>query len=417
MRVLKFGGSSVATPESRRAVAEIVAREAEHGPVTVVCSALGGVTDLLVRAVEIAATGCATRQLLVDLKQRHLDGGPGWEVHRRLDERLGELDTTLRGITLLRECPPGARHRVLAGGERLALILVEEALRRRGLPAVAVDAAELLVARSAPGAGPVSAVLEDGESERRVQAYRASRPAGEILVVPGFFAADPNGGTVTLGRGASDLTATLLARYLDAEEAQIWTDVDGVLSAPPRLVPTARPLDHLSYAEAAGLARFGAKVLHPETLVPVAEKEIPVWIRNTFRPEAPGTRIDALGRAPGEPPGRSDRGVRAVSLAAAGGVTVRAEVGDESIELARRDGVAVLAALGGDEREMLRILTSESIEALHLGDARFPGVVEGEDGTAIAVVVVDGAAGPRAIRLLHDALVEGKVPVPTGGVS
>lgn len=289
MRILKFGGTSVATAARRLQVAGIVRQAAVEGPVAVVTSALAGVTDSLERALAKALDGAMPH--LDRLAARHLtetaDLPEASDVRRTLRERLAELATLLSGVAALGECPASARHRVLACGERLALPLLAAALRRQGLRARAVDAADLLVAPHSDG-GPV---LDAAASRQRVRDFWDGLCPGEVAVVTGFIAGDGEGDTTTLGRGASDLTATLLARFLDAAAVEIWSDVDGVLSAPPQLVPSALPLEELSYDEAAGLAAFGARVLHPEALAPVAEAGIPVWVRNTLRPETPGTRI------------------------------------------------------------------------------------------------------------------------------
>ena len=297
MRVLKFGGTSVATPGRRAIVAEVVARAATRDTATpvVVTSALAGVTNLLSTVIEKAIERREIpRDGLAELVCRHDDPvlGPAEQLAQAL--RLAELGESLLGVALLGECPHAVRHRILAMGERLAMPLVAAALRQRGLAVHPVDGSELLVTAAADsGSQPV---VDLAASRRQLVARRsvpvsAGRPE-PILLVTGFVAADAEGRTTTLGRGASDLSATLLAELFGAEAVEIWSDVDGVLDAPPCWVPDARPLERLGYGAASDMARFGARVLHPETLAPARRAGIPVWIRNTLRPEAPGTRID-----------------------------------------------------------------------------------------------------------------------------
>ena len=301
MRILKFGGSSVATESRRRRVAEVVHRARRlGGPLVAVTSALGGVTDLLVASIdEAVATGELPVDRLHPLASRHRGAAEALSgaEHQQLDDLLAELNQRLLGIALLGECPPAVRHQILATGERLAVPLVAEALRRRGLEVECLDGAELLVTSAGFGFEP----RVDLEASRSLVARR--RPEIEhhpgVVLVPGFVAADAAGRTTTLGRGASDLTATLLGELLEAEAVEIWSDVDGVLSGPPSWVPEARPLDRLGYSMAADLARFGARVLHPRTLDPVRRWGIPVSIRNTLRPDGPGTRIDGGGETEG----------------------------------------------------------------------------------------------------------------------
>jgi aspartate kinase len=472
MKILKFGGTSVSTASRRVEVARIVERAARKGAVTVVTSALAGVTDdlttALLEAIEGAREGAeqpaeSPAEFCGRLAVRHLENW-GAEVpeptRAAVLSRLQELAQRLAGVTQLGECPAASRHRILATGERLALPLVEEALRRQGQRVVAVDGAEIVV--TIP-----DALSEDGEpvvdlvaTSLRARAWAASAKASEaILLVTGFVAGNTEGQTVTLGRGASDLTATLLAQALDAEVVEIWTDVDGVLSAPPDLVPDAFPLRRLSYGEAAGLAHFGAKVLHPKTLAPVAAAGIPVVIRNTLRPQAPGTRIDGGGDgaiqeevcAVTAAVGASQLVVRAtwrrthlgsrvfavmeelgvrpwiVSRGASGqtlSLVVRSddvEVLDRElrrelvatqagIDVVRRDNVTVVAVVGrGGVRTasaVLRSLEDGGIETL--GFTMPSSGDSSADAEPTVAVLVDGADGARAVAVVHDALVVGE---------
>jgi aspartate kinase len=451
-RILKFGGTSVATAPRRAAVAEIVRRAHRRGPVVVVTSALAGVTDRLQQALSRAVAGELPAAFLDDLRRRHLQdagGSPAMvEARRRFAQTLAGLEKLLTGVALLGECPAAARHRCLAAGERLALPLVVAALEDAGLRATGADGAALLVAACREPDGEPEIDLD--ASRARTLAARRRLEQDEVAVVTGFVAGDGRGGTVTLGRGASDLSATLLAAFLDAEAVEIWSDVDGLLSGPPRHLPEASPLAAMSYGEAAAMALYGARVLHPEALAPVAAAGIPVWIRNTLTPESPGTRIDggpdeetmwtapaAVTMVPASrlrlrgPWHRRDlpsrvlavlerRGVRPllvdpgvpggileVVVAATAAATVEDALRDElaggDVFVDRQD-VAVVAAVGrgsGTAGETLRTLQDQGIRTL---------AVSGSAGTTVAVV--GGADGPRAVACLHEALAAGRTLLP-----
>ncbi|MCG8461214.1 MAG: aspartate kinase, partial [Holophagales bacterium] len=285
LQVLKFGGTSVARPDRLDQLAAIVLRARNKGPVLVVVSALAGVTHGLLEALERAVRGEPTPGLGRRLLHRHLEDPSArlGEERRQLLEselapRLRELDQLLDGVALLGEVPRGVRHRVLALGERLAAPRVAAWLRASELDATVVDGTEVVRVRD-DGAEPEVAIRA---TRHRVVEGLGGLFRGEIPVVTGFVGADIGGGTVTLGRGASDLSATVLAAALDADRVEIWTDTDGVYSADPRRVPSAHPLRQLGYAETAALARYGAKVLHPHTLQPVARTGIPVHVRSTL---------------------------------------------------------------------------------------------------------------------------------------
>jgi aspartokinase/homoserine dehydrogenase 1 len=309
IRVLKFGGTSVATAERLAQVAAIVERAAAGGPVVVVVSALGGVTNELLAAARLAAARDeAWRSKLAGLRERHAVAAAGVAADPTERTRLletveaacGELAELLHGAFLLRETTPRALDRVASLGERLAAPLAAAALRARGLAAAAVDARELLVTDRRFGAARV----DRGVSDPKVRAFFANPPwslgtggQATIPVVTGFIAATAEGETTTLGRGGSDLTAALLGAALAAAEVEIWTDVPGVLSADPRLVPEAFSLPELTYEELMELSHFGAKVVYPPTVHPARAAGIPLRILDTFQPEHPGTRVSDSGTA------------------------------------------------------------------------------------------------------------------------
>lgn len=299
MLVMKFGGTSVGSGARLRGVAEIVARHHAAGPV-VVASAMRGVTDLLLGAATAAAAGerAGLRAALATLREQHFkaveealdDPATRHEVHREVSLRLAQLRRSLTGVALLGELSPRSLDRVAGWGEGCLAPILAGALRERGLAARVVPAEGIIVTDDRHGRANPDLAATSRAACRLLPPLIAR---GVVPVLGGFVGATPAGATTTLGRGGSDFSASILGFALDASEVWIWTDVNGVLTADPGLVPEARPLPALSYAEAAELSYFGAKVIHPRTMLPVAKKEIPLRILNTFDPEFPGTRIGA----------------------------------------------------------------------------------------------------------------------------
>jgi homoserine O-acetyltransferase/O-succinyltransferase len=284
VRVLKFGGTSVADAPRLGQVARIAAAAARCDRVAVVVSALAGVTDALVRAVEDAAGGRPWRDALALLAERHRacadQLAAGDAAADALAAVVADAASTLEEIARGGVAMPEWRDRVLACGERLCLPLAAAALARAGIAPVPWDTRELIVTDSRFGE---AAVDVDASDERIAAAWR-SLPANTVPVATGFIAADRSGRTTTIGRGGSDYSASLLAAALGADAVEIWTDVDGVLSAPPSAGVGGHSLAQLSYAEAVQLARHGGKVLHPATMAPTQRRGIPILVRNTFNP-------------------------------------------------------------------------------------------------------------------------------------
>ena len=297
MLVMKFGGTSVGGGPQLRAVAAIVAAHREERPV-VVASAMRGVTDLLYTAAHAAARSDrkALRAILRELRERHFAAVEGalddpavrQEAHREVAARLTQLRRTLTGVALLGELSPRSRDRIVGWGEGCLVPILAAVLREQGVPAQVVGGERVIVSDDRFGeANPDLAAT----TTRASALLRPLVEAGTVPVVSGFVGATPAGVQTILGRGASDYTASILGHALDAREVWIWTDVNGVLTADPGLVPHARPIPALSYAEAAELSYFGAKVIHPRTMVPAAKKNIPIRILNTFEPDFAGTSI------------------------------------------------------------------------------------------------------------------------------
>ncbi len=288
--VLKFGGTSVEDAAAFRRVTNIVATQGE--PAVVVVSALSRMTDALLKSVETRNPAG-----LEPLFARHqavatelLDGTAAATFQGELAEARGAIERLLARVAADPLAVPVLRDEVVAYGERLATGLLAAVLRAGGLPASAVDARRCLVTDAVAG----RAIPDQRETDRRTRAELEPLLAeGRIPVLGGFIAASPNGVTTTLGRGGSDYTAALVGAALGAREIQIWTDVSGVLTADPRVAPAARTIPHLSYAEAAELAYFGSKVLHPKTIQPALDRGIPVRIVNSRAPADAGTVVTA----------------------------------------------------------------------------------------------------------------------------
>ena len=317
--VMKFGGSSVVDATAIRRVIRLVAAEKDRGRVPiVVVSALGGVTDRLLALAEQARQGHETdvEEGTAELRQRHSSeavelGAEGdGSLGPALESQFAHLHSLLQAIEDCRAADPRALDAIAASGELLSSRLVAAAMTAAGLPAVWVDARDVVLTDdrhtcAAPRIDDIAAA-----SRATLDPIVA---AGSVAVLGGFIGRAPDGSTTTLGRGGSDYSAALVGAGIGAEEIQIWTDVDGMLTADPRIVNDAEVVPHLSFAEAAELAYFGAKVLHPSTIFPAVSRNIPVRILNSHRPEGKGTLITA------DPP-RAQRSFAA--LACKRGITI-----------------------------------------------------------------------------------------------
>jgi aspartokinase/homoserine dehydrogenase 1 len=311
IRVMKFGGTSVQDADCIKRTAQIIA--SYDGPVVTIVSAMGGVTNRLIEAAYKSAAGdevaCQNiKQSLLDQHQQAIrelitDDKTQRQLSDEIVPIIDQVSDLCRGTSLLRELTPRALDSISSAGERLSARLVAATVSQLGVASVALEATEFIVTDGQHGqAEPIMEKTREASCEKLMPVI----DAGISPVVTGFIGASEEGKLTTLGRGGSDYSATILGAALNAAEVIIWTDVDGVLSADPRLVSAARILNEISYNEAAELAYFGAKVLHPKTLRPVTEAGIPVWIRNSFAPEKRGTRITSKGNP-------SATGVKAVT--------------------------------------------------------------------------------------------------------
>jgi len=316
MLVMKFGGTSVGSGERIAGVAELVEARLAEEPFVVV-SAMGGVTDALLDLSRAAREGDreAASAALRTLGEKHhaaveaLDLGPAAEAAARgeIERELARLDGLATGVALLGELSARTADAVCAAGELLSAALVSAALAKRGVAVARVDPREWMATDASHGAATPDEAALAANVARRLLPERA---AGRVVVTGGFVGAAPDGATTTLGRGGSDYSAALLGAALEecgarVASIEIWTDVDGILTADPRVVPAARIVPEVGYAEAAELAFFGAKVLHPATIRPAVSRGVPVRVRNTLRPDAPGTTVRS--EAPGT-------GVRALAM-------------------------------------------------------------------------------------------------------
>jgi len=298
IQVMKFGGTSVGDANRIRSAAAIAAEASKERAVVVVVSAMSGVTNTLIAAAGKSATGdeAAAEALTRALQEKHHEaiGKLISDIENRR-QLLSEIDALIEraanychGCALLGELSPRALDVIAGTGERLTARMAAAVLREMNFRGVAFDATDLIVTDEVHGG---ARPLSDPTRKKTQAALFPLLEVGGIPVVTGYIAATAKGVPTTLGRGGSDYSATILGAALDASEVVIWTDVNGVLTADPRMVPDAATLDEVSYTEAGELAFFGAKVLHPMTLRPVIESAIPVWIRNSFQPELAGTKI------------------------------------------------------------------------------------------------------------------------------
>lgn len=306
LQVMKFGGTSVGDATCIARAAQIVTTTAMGMRIVVVVSAMSGVTNRLIEAAKRSSDGdtVAGTALVESLRQQHhaalavlvSEDSARAAVEHKLGEILAEGKRLFDGTAMLRELTPRTLDIISSLGERLCAPLFAAALAQLGTPSRPIEATELIVTDSYHGGAEPRAEETRRRSTERILPLLAS---GEVPIVTGFIGSTQDGKLTTLGRGGSDYSATILGAALKADEIIIWTDVEGVLTADPRLVPDARTIPEISYREAAELAYFGAKVLHPKSLRPVLPEGIPVWIRNSFAPEKPGTKITQKGKSIG----------------------------------------------------------------------------------------------------------------------
>ena len=302
MIVIKFGGTSVGDAQRVATAIDIVAERREQKPIVVV-SALAGVTNELVAASE-AARACdidRVNDIVGKIRQRHEDVAMQLVQQKfdffdaflkQLHKQVEQIHTILRGIALLGEITPRAKDKVVSIGEKLSSVLFAYSMMMRAVPGEHVESEDVIITDAK--FGEASPMMDD----TREAARRSILPLIERNLIPvmgGFIGRTRDGATTTLGRGGSDYSAAIVGAAVGADEIQIWTDVDGMMTCDPRLIKQARVIDRISYVEAAELAWFGAKVLHPRTIAPAVEQNIPVRVLNTHNVSSPGTAITNEG--------------------------------------------------------------------------------------------------------------------------
>ena len=465
MLVLKFGGTSVGNTQAFAQVAQIVAHARAQDPnVVVVTSAMSGVTNTLIHAARSAADGYEQpyREARSDLLLKHQlvagqlieDGVERAAYGRLIDDRLRSFERLCQSIHVLGELTARGLDVVSGLGERMAAPLLAAVLRALGTDAEWVDAAEIVVTDdSFGGASP----LMEPTCARTTARLRPLLEAGKVPVVTGFVGATIKGIATTLGRGGSDYSAAIIGACLGANEVQIWTDVNGVLTADPRIVPSAHALPELTYIEASELAYFGAKVLHPKTILPAIEAKIPIRVANTFDPSGASTLIvpdttdegsvkaitaikhltlvNVEGRGMIGVPGIAARTFKAVAEVGANVLMISQSSSEQSICLAipEADAPAVIQALQKElERELSRHFIDQ-VRAMYnivivavvgagmrgtpgisgrvftaLGEARINviALAQGSSEVNISLVVAEEDAD-EAVRRIHDAFFGG----------
>ncbi len=300
--VMKFGGTSVEDPAAISRTASIVAGRVAAGkkPVVVV-SAMAKVTDQLLRCAAAAARGDRTGALAISsrLRCRHRDTAAALVKNTKesadlmnwIDQKFDQLDEELRGLAAILELTPRISDLIVSYGERISSRMIATAFCERGVDATHVDARDVIVTDSQfQKAIPIDSIIE----KRAAEKVRPLVDAGKVPVLGGFIGSNEAGITTTLGRGGSDFTGALIGGAMQAETIEIWTDVDGIMTSDPRVCPDALRVKVISFEEAAELAYFGAKVLHPATILPAVKKNIPVAVLNSRNPSNEGTRIVSL---------------------------------------------------------------------------------------------------------------------------
>ncbi len=296
MKILKFGGSSVADADNIRKVSAIIKKASKSEQIFVVVSALGGTTDLLLNCGALASEkNPKYLDLFNEFKNRHLsllndlgmknEGDPTLTI---LNAKCTAIEDLCKGIFLLGEFSAKTKDLLVSNGEWLSSKIISESLKKDGIENEWKDAREFIITDSNFN----NAVVDFNLTDQKIKNHFSTQQT-PVFIIPGFIASDKNGATTTLGRGGSDYTAAIIAAALHADLLEIWTDVTGLMTADPRLVPNAKEIPEISYQEAMELSHFGAKVIYPPTIQPVMGKRIPIQIKNTFFPEEHGTLIKA----------------------------------------------------------------------------------------------------------------------------
>ncbi|MBN1487356.1 MAG: aspartate kinase [Anaerolineae bacterium] len=371
---MKFGGTSVGNAEAHTQAANIVLEQVPNWDhVVVVVSAMSGTTNALIKGAKTAANGDGQiyRGIVADLRVRHYrvvdalltDANERAQLLATVDQYLDEFATFCRSVYVLGEVTPRAMDTISSLGERINARIMAAYLRQEGLKSQAIDATELIVTDDTfQKAAPLM-------EKTRKQVEKNLKPLlerGVTPVITGFMGATETGITTTLGRGGSDYSAAILGDALDSNEVWIWSDVDGVMSADPRIVPEARIIPVLSSSEVGELAYFGAKVLHPQTIRPVIEREIALWVKNTFNPTCPGTRII---REPENIPGTvkgitAIKGLSMVTVEGRGMIGVPGIAARTFAAVASQGASVLMISQASSEQSICLIIPTETVAAV-----------------------------------------------------
>jgi aspartokinase/homoserine dehydrogenase 1 len=351
MKVLKFGGTSVANAENIKLVLDIVLNKTQEDQLVVVVSALSKVTDLLqTAATKAAANDESFKDIVVEIEKKHLDAlkqlipvseQSGLLSH--IKRIINHLETLLDGCFLLGELSPRTLDTILSFGELLSSYIIAEALKQKLKNSSYKDSRELIKTNNQFGKAVVNFEL----SNQLIADFFASND-NQVVVMPGFIATSEDGINTTLGRGGSDYTAAIIAGALDASDLEIWTDVNGMFTANPKIVKQAQPIATISYQEAMELSHFGAKVLYPPTIQPVLRKNIPIYIKNTFEPQAEGTLISNTA----SPQNNPVKGITHI----------------DNITLITLEGSGMIGVAGSSKR-LFEVLSNESINVIFITQA------------------------------------------------
>jgi len=448
--VMKFGGTSVADADRMRRCAKLVKDNAAGNQIVVIVSALDGMTEELLALADAAGTANhpAMNARAKEVRRRHEDAAKAMGQVDLVAPLLNQLDQLILGISMVGELTPRSRDAVASFGERLSAPLVRKALELEGLKARAFTGQEIgLVTDERFGEAEP---LMELSLYQIADALKIPFDAGETPVVTGFIAATQHGVTTTIGRGGSDYSATIVGAAIKADEVWIWSDVDGLMTADPRIVPQARLLERIRFIEAIEMGLFGAKSMHPRALEPAADRKIPVRMKNTFNPGGAGTLIIDDSTRPNEiirsvlvvkdaglinitgavMMGRPGTAARILGLLGAQGINVRViilSVSEGGISLAV-NGTQLAQARATLEANLLRSGEARQIQVVekvaivavigsymrgHPGTAGRVFSAMGKKGLNIMAIaqgsselsisfIVKGEDGPEAVRALHE---------------
>ena len=386
MKVLKFGGTSVANAQNIKLVLDIVSKKAADEKLVVVVSALSKVTDMLLLASKKAAAGDESfKEILIEIEKKHLEALkeliPVTEQSSLLSHIkriINHLETLLDGCYLLGELSLRTSDTILSFGELLSSYIIAEALKQNFQNSSYKDSRELIKTNSNFGKAAVNFEI----TNELINDFFASNE-DQVVVIPGFIAASMDGINTTLGRGGSDYTAAIIAGALHANELQIWTDVNGMFTANPKVVKQAQPIAFISYQEAMELSHFGAKVLYPPTIQPVLKKNIPILIKNTFEPEVEGTYISNQEMVNTNP-------VKGISHI-------------DKITLITLEGPGMIGVSGSSKR-LFEVLSHKNINVIFITQA------SSEHSICIGILNVDAAVAEEAINSAFEAeIVQNKI--------